>query len=221
MWNVSRNKYNMITKQRVLIFPAGSEIGLEIFNSLKYNMHVELFGASGKSDHAEYIYDNAHYTEGNFYIDAPDFIDTFNKVLTQYNIDVIFPTHDSIVLFLLQHRDKLKAKVISSSYEASLIAREKVLTYKEFKDFEFCPVTYNTPYENISFPVFIKPNIGQGGKGSYIIHDIKTLNAKLSDDSSLVVCEYLPGTEFSVDCFSNYKNELLFIGPRVRSRVQI
>jgi hypothetical protein len=41
-----------IKKCRVIIFPAGSEIGLEIFNSLKYSHHVEVFGASGKSDHA-------------------------------------------------------------------------------------------------------------------------------------------------------------------------
>lgn len=50
----------------ILIFPAGSEIGIEIFHSCKYS-HINLFGASGKSDHAEFIYDEKSlYREWKF-----------------------------------------------------------------------------------------------------------------------------------------------------------
>jgi hypothetical protein len=31
--------------------------------------------------------------------------------------------------------------------------------------------------------------------------------------------EYLPGDEYTVDCFTNKKGELLFIGPRIRGRI--
>ena len=44
-------------KINILVFPAGSEIAIEIYHSLKYNLHVEIFGASGKADHSKFIYD--------------------------------------------------------------------------------------------------------------------------------------------------------------------
>jgi len=212
----------MIDKKiNVLIFPAGSEIGLEIFNSLRYNLHVALFGASGKSDHAKYIYDKEHYVEDNFYITSPDFIDNFKKVLSQLEIDVVFPTHDSIALFLAEHRDSFNAKILTSSYQTVLIAREKKLTYNLFKKFDFCPQIYDYPFIQIPLPVFIKPNIGQGGKGAYLISDKEELISKFNNELDLICCEYLPGEELSVDCFSNKKRELLFVGPRTRERIQI
>jgi len=53
----------MSAKHNVLIFPAGSEIGLEIYHALKYSHHVEVFGASGKSDHASFLYEEGRYVE--------------------------------------------------------------------------------------------------------------------------------------------------------------
>src|ERR1700679_3189454 len=102
----------MIDKKiNVLVFPAGSEIGMEIYNSLKYNLHVELFGASGTSDHARYLYDSNHYVCDDFYITNPDFINKFNDLLKRFKIEVVFPTHDSIALFLAQNREKFSAKI--------------------------------------------------------------------------------------------------------------
>jgi hypothetical protein len=65
----------MAEKINVLIFPAGSEIGMEIFHSLKYNLHFNVFGASGKSDHAKYIYNTDNYFEDEFYISNDNFIE--------------------------------------------------------------------------------------------------------------------------------------------------
>lgn len=210
-----------VKKINVLIFPAGSEIGLEIYNSLKYNLHVELFGASGKSDHAVYVYDKDHYIEDDFYIGKENFIETFNKMLETLAIDVIFPTHDSIVLFLAKNQDRLKAKVLTSSYETTLIAREKKRTYDLFKEFDFCPQVYTPPFPNIVFPAFLKPDQGQGGKGTYIVHSREELQERISENPDLIACEYLPGDEFSIDCFSDRKGQLLFVGPRIRSRIEI
>ena len=83
-------------KKRILIFPAGAENALEIYDSLRYNVNVEVFGASGKKDYAEFAYDNDHYIEGDFYFNKPGFVDRFNEILTGYGIDVVIPTHDDI-----------------------------------------------------------------------------------------------------------------------------
>jgi len=211
----------MIDKINVLIFPAGSEIGIEIFNSLKYNIHLDVFGLSGKADHAKFIYSEDHYFEGDYYIGNQGFIDTFNSLIKKLNIELILPTHDSIALFLAQHQKEINAKAITSPYKTALIAREKNLIYELFKEFDFCPKIYNKPFVDINFPLFLKPNIGEGGKSTAIAYDKDSLYSFTQQNTELIVCEYLPGDELSVDCFTNRRGELLFVGPRTRERVQI
>lgn len=212
----------MISKSKVLIFPAGSEIGLEIYNSLKYSHHVEVFGLSGKSDHAAFVYDEKHYVQDELlYIDRSDFVDRLNCYLSRLNIQFIYPTHDTIANFLAQHQSLLVAQVITSSKETNHIARYKLETYKEFGDFDFCPELYVYPYHNIIFPVFLKPNDGQGGKGAYRADDEEDLAFYLRKSPDLLVTELLPGEELSVDCFTDFNGALLFVGPRTRERVQM
>jgi hypothetical protein len=208
-------------KCRVLVFPAGSEIGLEIFNSLKYSHHVELFGASGKNDHAAYVYDKEHYVEGDFFVDRPDFISRFNQLLRSLGIEYIFPTHDTICCFLAEHQSELGAQVLTSCFETNRIARSKRLTYDLFKSQKFCPRVFSDPLRDISFPVFLKPDDGQGGKGTYVANDSHELGFYLRKNPELLTVEFLPGAELSVDCFTDYNGKLLFVGPRTRERVQM
>lgn len=208
-------------KHRVLIFPAGSEIGLEIFNSLKYSHHVEIYGASGKSDHASFVYNAYYYIEDDLYIDQADFIDRFNELLCKNQIEYIYPTHDSISCFLSKHQSDLSAKVLTSCYATNLIARQKNRTYDLFKSYSFCPKIFDIPYKNLTFPVFLKPSDGQGGKGAFIAEDQGDLNFYLKKNNKLLISEFLPGEELSVDCFTNFHGELQFIGPRTRERIQM
>lgn len=208
-------------KCRVLVFPAGSEIGLEILNSLKYSHHVELFGASGKNDHAAYVYDKEHYVEGEFFVDRPDFIGQFNRLLRSLGIEYIFPTHDTICCFLAEHQSELGAQVLTSCAETNRIARSKRLTYDLFKSQDFCPRVFAAPFRDLPFPVFLKPDDGQGGKGTYVANDSYELEFYLRKDPKLLTVEFLPGAELSVDCFTDFNGKLLFIGPRTRERVQM
>jgi hypothetical protein len=43
---------------KVLVFPCGSENGIEIFQALKDVVNIELFGASGREDHGVHLYKN-------------------------------------------------------------------------------------------------------------------------------------------------------------------
>lgn len=211
----------LVDKKNILIFPAGSEIGLEIFNSLKYNIHVNVFGASGKADHARFIYPIQHYDEGDYYIGSPSFLNKINELIERWNISFIYPTHDSIVLWLAEHQDFINAKVIGSSAKTARIARFKTLIYELFQDKKFCPKVYSgvpTPEE---FPVFLKPDDGQGGKGSCLVRDVYDLEKNLHLSPNLVVSEFLPGEELSVDCFTDRHRKLRFVGPRTRQRVTL
>lgn len=209
------------TKHRVLIFPAGSEIGLEIYQSLKYSHHVEVFGASGKSDHASFIYEEDHYIEDALYVDQPDFIERFNRLLHKLQIEFVYPTHDTVTCFLAEHQAELKAHVMTSCAKTNRIARYKRQTYDLFKSFGFCPQIFAEPYRDLPFPVFLKPDDGQGGKGTYTAENHEDMAFYLGKNPGLLVSELLPGEELSVDCFTDFNGKLLFIGPRTRERVQM
>lgn len=211
----------MDDKHRVLIFPAGSEIGLEIRNSLKYSHHVEVFGASGKSDHASFVYDEPHYVEDELYVDRPDFIERFNLLIRRLQIGFIYPTHDSIACFLAEHQSELDARVLTSCAETNRIARSKQQTYDLFGSTDFCPNVFAAPHGELPFPVFLKPDDGQGGKGTYLATNQPDFAFYLAKNPDLLVTEFLPGEELSVDCFTDFKGQLLFIGPRTRERVQM
>jgi hypothetical protein len=212
----------MTAKRKVLIFPAGSEIGLEIYHSLKYSHHVEVFGLSGKSDHAAFVYDEGRYVEDELmYVDRSDFIERFNAYLRRLNIEFVFPTHDTIANYLAEHQAQLVAKVITSDRGTNRIARYKQETYKTFGAFTFCPEVYVAPYRNLVFPVFLKPDDGQGGKGAFRADDEHDLAFYLGKSPDLLVTEFLPGEELSVDCFTDFNGDLLFVGPRTRERVQM
>lgn len=45
----------MLWIKNVLVFPAGS--GIDIYYALCNNIHFSVYGISGVSDHAEYVYD--------------------------------------------------------------------------------------------------------------------------------------------------------------------
>jgi hypothetical protein len=208
-------------KHHILVFPAGSEIGLEIYNSLKYSHHVELFGVSGKSDHASFIYDKARYAEGDFFITRPDFIDRFNQLILEWKIDFVYPTHDSICCFLAENQAALQAQVMTSDSVTNRIARFKSQTYQLFRPLGLCPKEYVAPYDGLPFPVFLKPDDGQGGKGTFIAESKDDLVFHLGKNPDLLVTEFLPGEELSVDCFTDFDRKLRFIGPRTRERIQM
>jgi hypothetical protein len=211
-----------VNKSNVLIFPAGSEIGLEIFKSLKYSHHVNVFGASGKSDHASYIYNAAHYIEDpGLYVQAPGFIERLNELIERWQIEFIYPTHDTVAWWLSERQSEVRARVLTSCAETNRVARYKRETYRQFANSSFCPRIYEPPYDGVTTPVFLKPNDGQGGKGAYVARNRMELNFYMSRDPELIVSEYLPGEELGVDCFTDRFGSLRFVGPRTRERVQM
>lgn len=206
-------------KYNVLIFPAGSENAINIFDSLRYNLHFDVYGASSISDYAKEIYKEDHYYVGNLYISDEHFNDNFNRVLDNFHIDFIIPTHDTIVLYLMENEDKIHASIISSPLSTVKIAHSKKAIYSHLKGKDYCPRIYDARETDISYPVFLKPDVGVGGKGVHLANNKEELINILNTYPDLVICENLPFEELTVDCFTDYKGRLLFIGPRTRERI--
>jgi predicted ATP-grasp superfamily ATP-dependent carboligase len=207
----------MFDKKNVLVFPCGSEIGLEIHRSLLNSIHFNVFGASSVDDHGKFVYKN--YISDLPFIESKNFIGEVNKIIEKFKIDFIFPAHDSVVLKLAQNIHKIKAKIITAPIETCEICRSKKKTYEKFKNMIDVPKIYNSLDENIEYPVFIKPNIGQGSKGTYMISYKKDIEYYISTGNDLLISEYLPGVEYTVDCFTNRAGKLLFAKGRERKRI--
>lgn len=205
-----------MAKIRVLVFPCGAENGIEIHQALKDVINVELFGVSSRDDHGTFVFKNCVsdlplYTEDGF-------LPAFEKLLEEQAIDVVFPTHDDIAVHLARHRGRFRSKIAVPGPEQAELCRSKFSTYSKFEGEEFVPKVFRSVTEVDRFPVFAKPDKGQGGKGALLINDATELRAAFAAPG-LCVTEYLPGNELTVDCFSDRYGELRFIGPRTRERV--
>ena len=203
-------------KKNVLVFPCGSVAAIDIYYALKDNLLVNVSGASSRSDHGEFVYKKYFGDLPN--INDLNFINEFNRIIVDNNIDYIIPTHDTVAYFLVKNHHLISARVLAADLFTTTLCRYKHKTYNFFKDETFCPLMFSSSNSVSQFPVFLKPSDGQGAQNTFLINNIDELYKHEFDDN-WVLTEYLPGDELSVDCFTNYKGELIFIGPRTRERI--
>lgn len=203
---------------KILVFPAGTEIAFEIHDALKNVKFIELYGATSVPCHANFVFKNC--VEGVPFVDAPDLIEKLNKVIDRYGIDYVYPAHDSALLRLTEEQVELHAKVVTSPLETVRICRDKSKTYEYLAGAEYMPKVYGSADEVEDYPVFAKPAVGQGGQGAMPIVDRLSLERVLASGEPYVVCEYLPGEEYTVDCFTDRHGNLLYIGQRTRDRIR-
>lgn len=200
-------------KINVLIFPCESNSN-ELHDALSYCYNINLFGASSVSRHGKFIFKN--YCCDLPTISDPCFIVAFNKYIDENGIDVIMTTHDTVALFLAEHRAELHAKPVQGDFYTNEICRSKIKTHELFADCNFSPARFSSKTD-IVYPVFVKPDIGEGTRGAFKADSIEDIS-KIQIESYLV-CEYLPGKEYSVDCFSDKNGRLSYVSPRVRERI--
>lgn len=208
----------MIQKKNILVFPCGSEIALDIHSSVKYSTYFNLIGASSVNDHGKYIYDD--YIGDIPYVNSPDFIPVLKRIVKEKNIDAIYPAMDTVITMCKTHENDLGCKVIASPAETTEICLSKKLTYETLKDTIDIPKIYNPSDIDLqNFPVFAKPIVGYSAKGTKKLNNQEEVNSYLRDKDNMLVVEYLPGEEFTVDCFTDKNGKLLFSGARKRNRI--
>ena len=204
----------------VLVFPCGSEIGLEVYRSLSQSIHFNLIGGSSTEDHGVYVYED--YISGLPFVDDDSFVADINKIIKEKKIDFIIPAHDSVVLKLAEasSQGNLDCEVITSPYETCLDSRSKSRSYRLLEGVIPTPKMYSI--EDLTddmFPVFLKPDIGQGAKGTHTAYSVEQVKTLTEAQDDLLILEHLPGQEYTIDCFTNKDGELLYSEGRARSRI--
>lgn len=198
----------------VLIFPGGSEIGLELNRALSNIKEVNIFSAgSNTTNHAPYVYKN-HVQIST--IHSKHWINELNNVISKWKIDYIYPAYDEIIVTLKENQTKIKARVIAPSLEVCQITRSKKLTCQRFRKLLPCPIVYASVESIAEYPVFLKPDRGQGSEGTQIANSAQEIKFYIKRNPDLLIMEYLPGKEYTIDCFSDQSSKLIFSGGRQR-----
>jgi carbamoylphosphate synthase large subunit len=205
-------------KYNVLVFPGGTEIGLEIQKGLSQCKDIRLYSAGlNVSNHAPYVFAR-HFVIPSIY--DPTWIDSLNKIITNHGIDYVFPAYDDVIVALAQNTEMIKARIVSSPLQTCLITRSKSKTYHLLANVVPIPELYDDLEAIDQYPVFVKPDEGQGSQHTKIIRSRGQLSQLLGEDREYIVMEYLPNEEYTVDCFSDRDAGLLFCGGRQRIRTR-
>ena len=210
---------SMERKVRVLVFPCGSEVGLEIYRSLARDTHIDLHGASStSSNHGKYVYTD--YTDGLPFITDPGFFDALNTLIRSRGIDYLFPAMDCVALELATHQERLACKIVGSPLETCRICCSKRATYEALSGVMPVPTLYRDLDRVPRWPIFLKPDCGYGSRGTHVAGSREEAQFFLNREKGLLAMEYLPGREYTVDCFTDRHRNLLFAGARERLRIQ-
>lgn len=208
----------MKKKYKILIYPCGTEIALEMFRSLQHAKQYELYGGSSNYNHGQFVF-KKQVNDLPFITDNCDVekIINFNNKIKSFNFDFILPAMDGVINEFARYRNYLDPIVVSSDYETTNMVRSKAKTYDLLHNIVKTPevIDINSHY---NFPIFVKPDIGQGSVGSMKINSNEELLAIMQND--LIYLEYLPGEEYTIDCFTNNDRELLYCKGRKRNRIK-
>jgi len=183
-------------KKRILVWPANTEIGLEIGHAFKGQTHFEVIGISSGPGPADFVFDTHIH-------DAPN-------VNSGFSADFIHDNPHRVDLFYLAHdRAFFDARFSTipvigyTGLTSYTTLNEKRLTY------EVLSGIIETPVCLPKGKAFRKPNIGSGSVG-----------AKKMGKEWEVICEYLPGAEFTIDCLTDRHGVLRYCQPRTRARIK-
>lgn len=203
-------------KKNILVFPSASNLAIEIFYSLSKDKNINLIGCSSCIDNEiTKIFKNNVIIKK--FIHDINFLNELNKIIKTKKIDLIYPLSDDVSLFLCKNKKRIKCDILSSSsLSTQKLLRSKLKTYEFLKNSISVPTVYYDFKKIKKYPVFIKPQEGNSSKDCYLAKDKQTLNFYHKKIKNPIVMENLPYQEFTVDCFTNYKKELIFVQPRLR-----
>lgn len=202
-------------KTNIMIFGGGGYAAVQVYFALKNSLRFHPVMAGSYDNHATYISSDAIINLPFTY--EENFIEKLNECIDQHDIKFIIPSHDSGALSLVENQECIHATVVCSCLETTRLCRFKSMTYKALEGLDFVPITYS--YENAVFPLFAKDDEGQGGRNAHRINSKEELDKFKEDSINYVLCEYLPGRELTIDCFTDRHGKLRFVQPRYRERL--
>ena len=151
------------------------------------------------------------------------FFDRALEVIEREKIDVIYPTSGFDTLVYSQRKPELEERgvvVAMSDWDAVEVCIDKWLFYERTRDRFPLPHTTLDPESRTEFPCFVKPVRGKGARGIAKCENAAELAHEVSQRDDLIISDYLPGEEYSIDCLSDLDGRPLVAVPRERIAVK-
>lgn len=99
-------------EKKVLVYPCGTEIALELHRALQYSTHYEIIGGTDNYDHGRFVYRNLVKVPFITDTSGKDIILSFEKQIEPYNIDFIYPAMDGVIDVFARFRALFKEELI-------------------------------------------------------------------------------------------------------------
>ncbi len=213
---------------RVLVTGAGGPAAIAAMKSLRADDSVELLAA-----------DMDPWAAGLYLVPpaartlipagaAAGFTDAVLARCVKLGVDVILPTVDAELRPLAHARETFKAAGIDlllAPATALDVILDKLLLA------EHCAAVVRVPRTELlgpsvepgswSYPVIVKPREGSGSRGVVMVGSAAELAELAAPDltGTLIVQEFLPGEEYSVDVLADAEGRVVASVPRLRARV--
>jgi carbamoyl-phosphate synthase large subunit len=210
---------------RVLVTGAGGPAGVAVIRSLTLDPTVEVLAA-----------DMDPYAAGLYLVDsdrrwlvpagdARDFIPRALSLCRSERVDVLVPTVDSELLPISDHRADFAAAgvLVALTNDTALQS-----TLDKLALAQACAGAVHTPRTEVlssaldpstwTYPAIAKPRRGSGSRGVVVVRSANELE-RLPADKSLLLQEYLPGAEYSLDVLADLSARVVSVVPRERLRV--
>ncbi len=155
--------------------------------------------------------------------DDPAFARTLHACCRRLGIDVLIPTVDSELLPVARMRRSFEAVGVAlmlAPMDVLATCLDKLELAETVPGVSVRSACFDKTFDPNAwrFPLILKPRSGSGGRGVRLVRSREELRA-IPRDERLLVQQYLPGEEYSVDVLVSSKGDVVAAVPRARLKV--
>lgn len=210
---------------RVLVTGAGGPAGIAVMKSLGADQGVRLVAADMDAWAAGLylvpLEDRALVPAGG----TPGFARHLLACCREMSVDAVIPTVDAELRPLAKARGAFErngVRIMLAPDQALRLTLDKLALMRFCADVVRVPRTepFDTAFEPDSweYPAVLKPRAGSGSRNITIVRSAADLN-RVPRSPSLIVQEYLPGDEYSIDVLADRPGHVIAAVPRLRAKV--
>ncbi len=152
-----------------------------------------------------------------------EYVPALLRIVRENDIGLVVPLTDLDLRSLARQQDRFNqvgCTVMIGSEPAVMLCRDKARTSTLLEQAGLKPInTYLLKEfrEHPFYPCFVKPVRGSAGIGTSVIHNERELIAHVGTfGEQLIVQEYVPGQEFTIDVFRSRDGQVRCVVPRQR-----
>jgi carbamoyl-phosphate synthase large subunit len=155
-------------------------------------------------------------------VDHPRFLNDVLSICDIEKPNLMLPGPDMGTLLISKNKKLFTRRgvlVLCPDYDTTKICVDKLETHRKLQSLGI-PIPKIFTQKAMRFPCIIKPRSGRGSIDVFIVNNKTELKAHISKIKNPIIQEFVSGTEYSVDVFSDLNGIPLSIVPRIRVQTE-